>query len=928
MTAQAVLRWVEPLIYGRRARPVCVALLVAATAWFLWQALQIRPDADFEKNIPLGHPYMQVLHQYQSEFGGANTVLIALMRREGTIYDGRFLEDLKKATEEVSYIHGIDRAHVSSIITRNVRFLEVVDGGFAAGDVVPADYQPTPEMLALIQRNVAKAGVIGNLVSRDQRGAMIAAEVLQNAPEGGRTDLVAVARDLEQRVRARLTQPTVYRYHLAEARPPFAAGEVIAEEFAAPDWTSWFRRVDATKTLEDGSTLRQRFALRDLRLESAPNPDYDPRLDVHIIGFTKVVGDVSDASLQVLGFFALTVLGTMLALWWYLGSLRLALLPLCCSLVAVVWEFGLLRSFGYGLDPFAIMVPFLVLAVSTSHGVQYVNTWADEVMHGRDGFEASRATFRRLFIPGSIALITNVAGFMTISLVPIGSIRDMSVNACLGMLAVIVTNKVMMPVWLSYLGVRGVEAFRAQRLARVAAGDRWWRLLSGVTERPVAATLVVLSLLVLAGSWVMQRERIIGDAQAGVPELRPDSVYNRDVAAITERFSIGTDILKVIAEAEPASCVQHETLEQLDQFIWRLRNVPGVRSVKGFSDATRQAMQGMWELNPKFGVLPRDSNVLVLVNRGIQTSTGLLNFDCSAMPIFVFTGDHRAETLARLAAASVRLDAQGAREFYEAHPEADAKVCTARVAQRGRVSLAQQALDRRALALRDSGIDDAAFNADAERARLQAGLDAAKAQLEALKGACPVHFAIGTGNVAVMAATNDVVEAKELPIILWVYAVIVALVLVCYRSIVALLAICIPLFMVSIFANALMAVFGIGLKVATLPVVSLAVGIGVDYGIYIYDLLQDKVRREGKALRQAYFETLQQTGKAVIFTGVCLAGGVVAWLFSGLQFQRDMGLLLVFMFSANMLGAVLLSPAWCCFLLRPGAPSENTARRP
>ena len=118
----------------------------------------------------------------------------------------------------------------------------------------------------------------------------------------------------------------------------------------------------------------------------------------------------------------------------------------------------------------------------------------------------------------------------------------------------------------------------------------------------------------------------------------------------------------------------------------------------------------------------------------------------------------------------------------------------------------------------------------------------------------------------------------------------------------------IPLLMVSVFANALMAALGIGLKVATLPVVSLAVGIGVDYGIYIYDLLQQHVK-QGLSVRQAYVETLRRTGKAVIFTGVCLTGSVATWIFSDLQFQRDMGELLMFMFAANMLGAVLLAPA-------------------
>ncbi|WP_240783582.1 efflux RND transporter permease subunit [Stenotrophobium rhamnosiphilum] len=887
------------------------------TAGLLGQAVQIRPDADFEKTIPLDHPYMQVFRQYQAEFGGANTVLISLQQDKGDIYNEQFLTALKQATEEVTFVHGIDRAHTSSIFTRNVRFIEVVDGGFAAGDVVPANYSPTPEMFGLVRSNVGKAGLVGNLVSRDQSGALIATEVVENDPlTGKKTDLVQVAHDLEDRVRGRYASQTKYLYRLKAAAPPFEANEVVAESFSAPGWLHSFKHYAASKTLPDESQIQRDFSGRELKVEQVKNPDYNPAIAVHIIGFTKVIGDVSDASLQVMMFFALTVIGTMLALWWYLGSLRLALLPLGCSLVAVIWEFGLLHLFGYGIDPFAIMVPFLVLAVSTSHGVQYVNTWADQVIGGQNGFDASLATFRRLFIPGSIALLTNVAGFLTISLVPIGSIRDMSANACLGMLAVIVTNKIMMPVWLSYLGVTNVDAFRSKRIARINAGDKYWRFLSGVTEKPVAITLITLSLIVLSVSWFVQDRRIIGDAQLGVPELRPDSVYNKDVADIASNYSIGADILKIIAEDDAGNCVQYRTLEQIDQFIWHMRNTEGVTSARGFTSATRQAYQGMSEMNPKFGVVPRNSNVLVLVNRGIATNTGLLNFDCSAMPLFFFTANHKAGTIEHVIDTAKRLNQSNAEDFYKTYPDSNPAYCAEKKALRDGLGQRHVQQDHLTAKLRADGVSEDAIAADKRIVDGFAAIETDKAKLADQTKACPVNFAIGTGNVGVMAATNEVVESKELPVILWVYAVIIVLVLTSYRSFAALLVICIPLFMVSIFANALMAVLGIGLKVATLPVVALAVGIGVDYGIYIYDLLQDKVLREGKPLREAYTETLRQTGKAVIFTGICLAGGVFAWLFSGLQFQRDMGLLLVFMFTANMLGAVLLSPAYCRFLLR------------
>ncbi|HUP93184.1 MAG TPA: efflux RND transporter permease subunit [Solimonas sp.] len=917
LSAQTILRFIEPAIYGRRGRRVTLALLLLATALLLWQAVLLRPDAGFEKSLPLEHPYMKVFRQYQAEFGGANTVLVALVRKDGgDIYEERYLSTLRAATEEVFFTPGIDRTRVSSIFTRDVRYVEVVDGGFVAGDVIPASYAPSPEMFAQIRTNVGKAGVVGRLVTRDQRGAMIYSEVLELDPVSSRhTDFVHVAHDLEDKVRGRFTSDRKWVYRVKELQPPFAAGEIVAESFHEPGWAYRFGGIDGTHKGADGELVRAHFEGSQLAVEEIANPQFNPDIDVHIIGFTKVVGDVSDAVGEVAGFFALTILGTMLALWWYLGSLRLAWLPLACSLVAVVWEFGLLHAFGYGLDPFAIMVPFLVLAVSTSHGVQYVNTWADEVVHGRDGFGASRETFRRLFIPGSIALLTNVAGFLTIWLVPIGTIREMSINACLGMFAVIATNKLLMPIWLSYLRTADVSAFRERRLKRLHAGDRLWRALSVVTEKPVAALLVAMSLVVLAVSWWYQDRRIVGDAQEGVPELTPASVYNRDVGAITRNFAIGTDVLKIIAEADPESCIHYEVLDQLSRFTWRMDNTPGIGLAKSFSDAARASYTGLWELNPKFEVLPRNQNVLVLINRAISTSSGLLNFDCSAMPVFMFTTDHKAATIAGIVEAVKRFGADNAREYFETHRDVGPVYCDAKTLLRRESGSAKRTMEDRAALLRGRGLTEDALLADNGLQSLTQAWRQAAARLAAQDRVCPVHFAIASGNVGVMAATNEVVHDKELATVLWVYAVIVLLVWVSYRSIAGLLAICVPLLMVSIFANALMAFFGIGLKVATLPVVTLAVGIGVDYGIYIYDLIQRKVG-EGLALREAYFQTLQQTGKAVIFTGLCLAGGVATWLYSDLQFQRDMGQLLVFMFSANMLGAVLLCPAYCRFLMK------------
>ena len=176
-----------------------------------------------------------------------------------------------------------------------------------------------------------------------------------------------------------------------------------------------------------------------------------------------------------------------------------------------------------------------------------------------------------------------------------------------------------------------------------------------------------------------------------------------------------------------------------------------------------------------------------------------------------------------------------------------------------------------------------------------------------------MEFRLATGPVGVMAATNEAVAAAKWPMLGGVYAAVILLCLLSFRSIRGTIAVVLPLMLVSVLAEAVMAGMGIGLTVYTLPVVALGVGVGVDYGIYIFSQMR-RYLREGHSVQWSYRETLHVTGSAVLFTGLTLAIGVATWMLSALQFQADMGSLLTFMFLLNMLGAVLLLPALASYL--------------
>ena len=766
-----------------RHRTALVIGFAALTAVMAVFASQLRVDASFNKSLPLEHPYIRTFTKYQNEFGGANRVLVALMVRTGDIFTAPFFTELKRATDEVTFLPAVDRTQVQSLFTPNVRYIEVVEDGYSGGNVIPADFTPSPANFARVRENILKSGKLGQLVANDFTGAIISAQLLEIDPRTGeKIDYLRVAAGLEA-LRQRIEK-------------------------------------------ESGGTI-----------------------EVRIIGFAKVIGDISDGARGVLLLFGVSILVTALLVWKYAGRWKLAAAPVVCSLVAVVWQLGGLTALGFGIDPFSILVPFLVFAIGVSHGVQKICTFRNEVFAGHDGPTAALFAFKRLIVPGVVALMTDVVGFITMMVIKIPTIHELAITASLGVAVIIITNFFLLPILLSYL--RLPASYAQWVVDRRAKTDAFWaRLAKGL--KPVPSMLIIVLFVALGfwGEW-QAREIRIGDTQAGVPELRQNSRYNIDSRVITEKFSIGVDVLSVIVETVPNGCVDYDVVSLMDRFEGQIRQVPGVQSVISLPSMAKIVNAGFSEGSLKWRVLPRNPQALAQAVSPIETATGLLNRDASVMPVMIFLSDHKAETLRAVTTAVTA--------FSAAHPSDKAT------------------------------------------------------------------FLLASGNAGVMAATNEVVQAAERPILYWVFGAVIALCLITFRSLRATLCIVVPLAIVSYLAYALMVSLGIGLKTSTLPVVALGIGIGVDYGIYLFARLLSGLKG-GEQFEDAMFEAFKDTGTAIVFTGLTLAIGVSMWIFSDLKFQADMGLLLTFMFLVNMFAAIILLPAMARWFWRHHSDRSESAR--
>lgn len=374
------------------------------------------------------------------------------------------------------------------------------------------------------------------------------------------------------------------------------------------------------------------------------------QVSVHIIGFAKMVGDVAEGAKGVVAFFGVAIVITTFMVFLFCRSVMLTVLPIACSLIAVVWQMGLLTVLGFGIDPMSILVPFLVFAIGVSHGVQMINSTGKRVAAGMNAKTAAQASFRKLLIPGGVALLSDTVGFLTLLIIEIGVIRELAITASLGVAVIILTNLILLPVLMSF--VRFSKAYQ-ERVAKpnVAADKAWYALSAFATRRYAVVILACTALLFAYGYWQSQQLKI-GDLHAGAPALHEDSRYNQDTFLITDRFAISVDYINVMVESIPSACTRHDIMDRIDQFQWLMENVPGVQSAVSLPSVSKVINAAYNEGNAKWRVLPRNTQSLVQASSRVETSTGLLNADCSVMPVMIFLEDHKAETIERVVAAA------------------------------------------------------------------------------------------------------------------------------------------------------------------------------------------------------------------------------------------------------------------------------------
>lgn len=563
----------------------------------------------------------------------------------------------------------------------------------------------------------------------------------------------------------------------------------------------------------------------------------DNDVSIHITGFAMVNGFVHDALPKIIALFGLSILITFIILCRIFHFLKIAVLPMLCGGLAVLWSLGIAQLTGINLDPMTTIVPFLVLAIGSSHGIQMVKRFLEECEKHPEGYDAALNALASLIIPGTVALSTDAIGFITILFVPIGVIQSLAIMSAAGVLCIIVINVLVLTLSLSYYP--NLCSISNNHKAKVSETPANWLLtwIATLTYGKNAYRVVIVSCVLLVIGLFASGTLTVGDVNPGEPLLWEDSTYNQDASKIMSDFMLGVDTLSVVATGEEdGTCKVYDVLNVVEDYEWEISHVEGVTFVLSPLMLAGIFNRMLHEDDIRWHALPKTRIELanIMMNAGAEDDSEFMNMGCQSMNIRVFMSDHKGDTIRRVIGKT--------KEFIASHPMPGAR------------------------------------------------------------------FVLAGSNVGIMAATNEQVAAAQVPMLLLIYISTISLCIIFFKSIKAAFYIVTPLFLVSVLATAFMKLFGLGLNINTLPVSSLGVGIGVDYGIYIYSRLIYEMK-DYPDFGEAIDRTLRTTGAAVFYTALTLSVGVLIWYFSDLKFQADMGLLLGFIFIANMIGAMVLMPA-------------------
>ncbi len=957
-----LLYWVGDKLIDYR-HPVSLIVL-AVTGVFAYWSMQLHLETSFGDLLPQTHPYVQIHNRFSKDFGGANNIVMMAEVEEGNLFNVENLAQIYMMTEEVDRIYGVNHSQIDSIGHRTTRHLKVAAAGTLRSEPVMIDMPRTEPDAAEVRRIVHNSeNVFGILVSLDDRAAIIRANFIE-----GRLDYRRIFEEMNDRVITPFTTGWVGA-QMVDVDPDRAealkvekgTGVLVKRLFKdSAAGASGLKENDVIVTVA-GAKVQHRYEIADAVAKAgdagvqigyvragAPGTanltGHGSKLKIWSAGEPRLYGWVYNYADDVFFILVVTYCLEWVLRWMYFHDWRGALRPTITGLIAAFWGLGFIHLIGLALDPLMLVVPFLITARAVSHAIQMHDRYYEEFERcGWNKRRAIVASFAELFVPTFSGIATDAFGVLVILLVPVIMLQKLAITASWWILAITISEMMLNPIVYYYLKAPEPELviLRERGGFRTAINKFTAVLLS---KSGMAITVVSWSVAAIVGIYLM-RDLTIGDPAAASPLLWLDSPYNTSHSRIQGKFG-GVEPLIVVAEGYDKNAMKDpHTLKTMEHFQRYLERDPGVGYSFSLADILRAVNSVFHELEPKWGVIPSNwvdvgGLFFIFFSGSPPTETAkYVSTDFSTAHVTFFCRDHKGGNIRRIIGRSKEFitDTQFDDLGIEVAQEGDGVVVknvspeqfwNKRETSWSPIHLVPGASIPADAAGKDTPfhvgdkivmvgqtkvknmdtLHDAMSDESGRSKVLGFTLDRGGKEIETtINAPWKAVLKLAGGLIGVLAAANEELVSNDLLMNFLGFFSIYLIMLFTYRSWAAGIYLLLPLIISNIIVNAYMAVEHIGVNVQTLPLVTVGVGFGIDYGLYIVSRIIEEIRIRGDLL-DSVREAMETSGKAVTFTAVTMIISTLFWVTSNIRFNAEMGLLLAIWMGISYVGSQTLLP--------------------
>jgi uncharacterized protein len=562
-----------------------------------------------------------------------------------------------------------------------------------------------------------------------------------------------------------------------------------------------------------------------------------------------------------------TSLGLMLIiLYLSLGHRSSWWAPIITGSFSALWGLGFVSLMGYDFDPVMLVIPFILTARDLSHGIQWQGRYYNELDRLDDKILACATTTDVMLPPGLLSILADIAGIIFISFGGIPVLKEIGLGGAVWLASSLTMVFVFQPIFMSFLPrprirERWLWAPGQQRSTPM----RWlidWLIRLPVTPGAPRTALLVAGAAFIVWGGISGERAHVGYETPGTPLYRPDAQVNLDTAQIGKYFPTdeGWVVLSTPDYPDPQSGLGPEVLRMTDDLGTYLVSRGDILAAVPFASVVKPLNAMFHNGYPKFIAVPTGFDQ----SRFQKTSVGV---ELGGNLWFLFYSG----------------TAPGEMERFFAHPPHTTSSCM-------RLLLPDHTYSR-LNRLRD---DISMF--EAQRVKPDPRLSHVR-----------LHYLGGLAGLFL--AANDVLKQLDFMNITFVLLVIYICCAFTFRSLTAGALFIISCVMANFGAFVYMNARGIGLTIDTIPVISLGIGLGVDYGIYTVARIRDEVIG-GASIQDSITTALHTTGAAVFSTFAVMVGGILPWAFSPLLFHNEMSVLLIFLMATNMIAGVLILPTY------------------